>query len=124
MGWLVGMWNDDCLGSSSLVRNLMVHCLLVRSQANSYQFLEILREDRVTKGLISQIFLCVRVSSSVYHSCTTTMSLLTRIKNDDEYIIVEEISTYKLLLGLWIVSMHGHPNIEAMGFNRSTSLLQ
>jgi hypothetical protein len=44
--------------------------------------------------------------------------------NDDAYIIVEEISTYKLLLGLWIVPMHGHPNIKVMGFNPGTSLEQ
>jgi hypothetical protein len=44
--------------------------------------------------------------------------------NDNAYITVEEISTYKLMLGLWIVPMHGHPNIVVMGFNTSTSLLQ
>jgi hypothetical protein len=44
--------------------------------------------------------------------------------NDDAYITIEEISTYKLLLGLWIILMHGHLNIEVMGFNPSTSLLQ
>jgi hypothetical protein len=44
--------------------------------------------------------------------------------NDDAYITIEEISTYKLLLGLWIVPMHGNPNIEVIGFNPSTSPLQ
>jgi hypothetical protein len=44
--------------------------------------------------------------------------------NNDAYITIEEISTYKLLFGLWIVPMHGHPNIKVMGFNPSTSLLQ
>jgi hypothetical protein len=43
---------------------------------------------------------------------------------DNAYITIEEISTYKLLLGLWIVLMHGHPNIEVIGLNPSTSLLQ
>jgi hypothetical protein len=45
--------------------------------------------------------------------------------NDDAYKTIEEINTYKLLLGLlWIVPMHGHPKVEVMGFNPSTSLLQ
>jgi hypothetical protein len=44
--------------------------------------------------------------------------------NDDAYITIEEINTYKLLLGLWIILMHRHPNIEVIGFNHSTSLLQ
>jgi hypothetical protein len=44
--------------------------------------------------------------------------------NDDAYITIEEINTYKLLLGLWIIPMHRHPNIEVIGFNHSTSLLQ
>jgi hypothetical protein len=43
--------------------------------------------------------------------------------NDDAYITIEEINTYKLMLGMWIIPMHGHPNIEVMGFNPSTSLL-
>jgi hypothetical protein len=44
-------------------------------------------------------------------------------KADDAYITVE-ISTYKLMLRLWIVSMHRHPKIDEMRFNNSTSLLQ
>jgi hypothetical protein len=43
--------------------------------------------------------------------------------NDDAYITIEEINTYELLLGLWIVSMHEHSNIEVMEFNSSTILL-
>jgi hypothetical protein len=49
VGWLVGTWKGDCLSNSSHLRNLMVHCLFVRSQTNSYQVLEILREDWATK---------------------------------------------------------------------------
>jgi hypothetical protein len=43
--------------------------------------------------------------------------------NDDAYITIEEINTYELLLGLWIIPMHEHSNIEVMGFNSSTILL-
>jgi hypothetical protein len=43
-------------------------------------------------------------------------------KTNDAYITVE-ISTYKLLLRLWIIPMHMHPNIEEMGFNPSNGLL-
>jgi hypothetical protein len=42
MGWLVGTWKGDFLGSLSRVRNLVVHWLFVRSQTNSYHVLEIL----------------------------------------------------------------------------------
>jgi hypothetical protein len=50
--------------------------------------------------------------------------LINTDKTDDAYITEEEISTHKLLCGLWIVLMHTQPNIEVMGFNPSTSLLQ
>jgi hypothetical protein len=43
VGWLVDTWKGDCLGNSPRVRNLMMHCIFVRSQTNSYQVLEILR---------------------------------------------------------------------------------
>jgi hypothetical protein len=38
-------------------------------------------------------------------------------KTNDAYTTVEEISIYKLLMGLWIVSIHWHPNIKVMAFN-------
>jgi hypothetical protein len=62
VGWLVGTWKGDCLSNSSHLRNLMVHCLFVRSQTNSYQVLEILREDWATKRFPATL----RGSSMVY----------------------------------------------------------
>jgi hypothetical protein len=39
------------------------------------------------------------------------------------YITIE-IITYKLLRGLWIIPMHRHPNVDEMGINACTGLLQ
>jgi hypothetical protein len=38
--------------------------------------------------------------------------------------ITIEIITYKLLRGLWIITMHRHPNVDEMGINVHTGLLQ
>jgi hypothetical protein len=39
------------------------------------------------------------------------------------YITIE-IITYKLLRGLWIIPMHRNPNVDEMGINPHTGLLQ
>jgi hypothetical protein len=39
------------------------------------------------------------------------------------YITIE-ITTYKLMCGLWIIPMHRHPNVDEMGINARTDLLQ
>jgi hypothetical protein len=65
------------------------------------------------------VFLLQLLSISFMHN-----NELNTDKTNDAYIIVEESSTYKLLLGLWTVLMHRHPNIEVMRFNPSNSRLQ
>jgi hypothetical protein len=44
-------------------------------------------------------------------------------KTNDAYIRIEIIA-YKLLLCLWIIPMHRHSNIDEMGINPHTGLLQ
>jgi hypothetical protein len=38
--------------------------------------------------------------------------------------ITIEIITHRLLHGLWIIPMHRHPNVDEMGINARTGLLQ
>jgi hypothetical protein len=38
--------------------------------------------------------------------------------------ITIRIITYKLLRGLWIISMHRNPNVDEMGIYAHTGLLQ
>jgi hypothetical protein len=40
----------------------MVHCLFIRSQTNSYQVLEILREDQAIKRFVLAHPVCLRIS--------------------------------------------------------------
>jgi hypothetical protein len=44
-------------------------------------------------------------------------------ETNNAYISIK-IITYKLLRRLWIIPMHRHPNIDEMGINPRTSLLQ
>jgi hypothetical protein len=44
-------------------------------------------------------------------------------KTNNAYISIE-IITYKLLRRLWIIPMHRHPNVDEMGINPHSSLLQ
>jgi hypothetical protein len=44
-------------------------------------------------------------------------------KTNNAYISIE-IITYKLLRCLWIIPMHRHPNVDEMGINPRTGLLQ
>jgi hypothetical protein len=63
------------------------------------------------------------VSSSVLRVLVLHKSELNMDKINDAYITIE-IITYKLLSRLWIIPMHRHPNVDEMGINTRTGLLQ